>query len=114
VKPVAWNSINEGCLDNIRVTVRDEPEGKGPTGSAIRKDKLQIVNDFLNNPSTSPWHKEAEKLGFNSVAAIPLKLNRKTIGALTMYGGEKHFFHGQMSGLFIAVGSRHIICPRQP
>jgi PAS domain S-box-containing protein len=101
VKPAASNSIKEGYLDNIRVTVGDEPEGMGPTGSAIRRNKLQIVNDFLSNPRTSPWHKEAEKLGFNSVAAIPLKLNGKTIGALTMYGGEKHFFHGQMSGLLL-------------
>ena len=105
VKPAAWNSIDEGYLDNLRVTVRDEPEGKGPTGSAIRKDKLQIVNDFLNNPRTAPWHKEAEKLGFNSVAAIALKLNGKTIGALTMYGGEKHFFHGQMSGLLLQLAA---------
>jgi signal transduction histidine kinase len=101
VKPVASTSINEGYLDNIRVTVREEPEGMGPTGSAIRKGKLQIVNDFLSSPRTSPWHKEAEKRGYNSVAAIPLKLNGKTIGALTMYGGEKHFFHGQMSGLLL-------------
>ena len=105
VKPVACNSINEGYLDNIRVTVRDEPEGMGPAGSAIRKGKLQIVNDFLSNPRTSPWHKEAEKLGYNSVAAIPLKLNGKTIGALTMYGGEKHFFHGQMSGLLLQLAA---------
>ncbi len=101
VKPVASNSVTAGYLDNIRVTVREEPEGMGPSGSAIRKGKLQIVNDFLGNPRTSPWHKDAEKLGYNSVAAIPLKLNRKTIGALTIYGGEKHFFHGQMSGLLL-------------
>jgi len=99
VKPVASSSINEGFLDNIRVTISDEPEGRGPTGSAIRKGTLQIVNDFMSNPHTSPWHKEAERYGYSSAAAIALKLNRKTIGALTMFAGEKHFFHGQMSGL---------------
>jgi PAS domain S-box-containing protein len=105
VKPVASKSITEGYLDNMRVTVREEPEGMGPTGSAIRKGKLQIVNDFLSNPRTSPWHEEAEKLGYNSVAAIALKLNRKTIGALTIYGGEKNYFHGQMSGLLLQLAA---------
>ena len=105
VKPVASNCIRDGYLNNIRVTVRDEPEGRGPTGSAIRKDKLQIVNDFLNNPRTSLWYKEAEKFGFNSVAAIALKLNGKSIGALTMYAGEKHYFHGQMSGLLLQLAA---------
>ena len=101
VNPVASNSINGGYLDNIRVSVRDEPEGMGPTGSAIRKGTLQIVNDFLINPRTSPWHEEAEKRGYNSVAAIALKLNGKAMGALTMYAGEKHFFHGQMNKLLL-------------
>ncbi len=105
VNPVAWSSIDEGNLNNIRVTVRDEPEGMGPTGSAIRKGTLQIVNDFLSNPRTSPWHKEAEKLGFNSVTAIALKLNGKTIGSLTMYGGEKQYFHGQMSELLLQLAA---------
>jgi len=105
VKPVASCSIKEGYLDNIRVTVSNEPEGMGPTGSAIRKGTLQIVNDFLSNPRTAPWHKEAEKHGYNSVAAIALKLNQKTIGVLTMYAGEKHFFHGQMSGLLMQLAA---------
>ena len=114
VKPVASNSINEGYLDNIRVTVREEPEGMGPTGSAIRKGKLQIVNDFLSNPRTSPWHKEAEKHGYNSVAAIALKLNGKTIGALTMYARRKALFPWANEWVVVAVGSRHILRPRQP
>jgi len=105
VKPVASSSETAGYLDNIRVTVREEPEGMGPTGSTIRKGTLQIVNDFLSNPRTAPWHKVAEKLGYNSVAAIALKLNRKTIGALTIYGGEKNYFHGQMSELLMQLAA---------
>lgn len=105
VKPVASSSIAAGYLDKIRVTVREEPEGMGPTGSAIRKGTLQIVNNFLSNPRTAPWHQDAEKHGYNSVAAVALKLNRKTIGALTIYGGEKNFFHGQMSGLLMQLAA---------
>jgi len=105
VKPVASTSVSDGYLNNVRITARDEPEGRGPTGCAIRKDKLQIINDCLNNPRTSPWYNEVEKYGFNSVAAIALKLNGKIIGALTMYAGEKHFFHGQMSGLLLQLAA---------
>ena len=105
VKPVASNSVSNGYLENVRITARDEPEGRGPTGSAIRKDKLQIINDCLNNPRTSPWYKEVEKYGFNSVAAIALKLHGKIIGALTIYADEKHFFHGQMSGLLLQLAA---------
>jgi len=105
VKPVACNSVIEGCIDNIRVTVREEPEGMGVTGSSIRKGKLQIINDFLGNPRGSAWYNEAKKHGCYSGAAIPLKLNGKTIGALTMYAGEKNFFHGQINGLLLQLAA---------
>jgi PAS domain S-box-containing protein len=101
VKPVACNSVIEGCIDNIRITVREEPEGMGVTGSSIRKGKLQIINDFLSNPRGSAWYNEYKKHGCYSGAAIPLKLKGKTIGALTMYAGEKHFFNGQINALLL-------------
>jgi PAS domain S-box-containing protein len=105
VKPVASNSLNDSDLGNIRVTVREEPEGMGVTGSSIRKGKLQIINDFLGNPRGSAWYNEAKKHGCYSGAAIPLKLNGKIIGALTMYAGEKTFFHGQINGLLLQLAA---------
>ncbi|NVN92386.1 MAG: PocR ligand-binding domain-containing protein [Desulfuromonadales bacterium] len=105
VKPVASNSINDGDLGNIRITVREEPKGMGVTGSSIRKGKLQVINDFLSNPRGSAWYNEAKKYGCYSGAAIPLKLNGKTIGALTMYAGEKHFFNGQINALLLQLAA---------
>lgn len=99
VKPVAWSGVNEGYLENVRITVNVEPEGLGPTGSAIREGTLSISGDILNDPLTAPWHEEAEKRGYRSSASISLKLNGVTIGALTMYAGEKDFFRWQLSGL---------------
>lgn len=105
VKPVACSSVIEGCMDNIRVTVREEPEGIGVTGSSIRKGKLQVINDFLGNPRGSAWYNEAKKHGCYSGAAIPLKLNGKAIGALTMYAGEKNFFNGQINALLLQLAA---------
>jgi PAS domain S-box-containing protein len=105
VKAVAWSSMDESYLENIMVSVGEEPERIGPAASAIRNGKLKIINDFLNDPSVALWHREAERRGYRSAAAIALKLNGKVIGALTIYAGEKLFFHGGMAGLLLQMAA---------
>jgi len=99
VKPIAWSGSCEYLLDNIRVTVNEEPEGMGPTGSAIRNGVLRIVSDTHTDLRTLPWQDEARKYGIRSAAAIPLKLNGKAIGAFALYAEGKNYFHGEMAGL---------------
>jgi signal transduction histidine kinase len=99
VKPVAWHGANDGFLDNIRISVREEPEGLGPTGSAIRDGSYHICNDFNNDPRTQLWHEKAREQGINSSASIALTLNKKVIGALTIYSDEPNYFCAQMIDL---------------
>jgi signal transduction histidine kinase len=99
VKPVAWSGKNEGYLDEIRVSTREEPEGLGPTGRAIREEGLKVCSDILNEPCAAPWRREAEKRGYRSSAAIPLKMSEKAIGALTIYADETDFFRWQLTDM---------------
>lgn len=96
VKPVSWYGANNGFLDELRVSVREEPEGMGPTGSAIRDGSYYICNDFVNDPRTLLWHEEGRGCGFHSSASIALTLNYKVIGALTIYSDEQNYFGTQM------------------
>ena len=96
VEPVAWYGANNGYLDNIRISVARVPEGLGPTGSAIRDGRYCIFNNFLDDPHTRLWHEAGRERGFLSSAAIALTMNKKVIGALTIYAGEAHFFGSQM------------------
>ncbi len=99
VRPVASCGINEGYLDNIRISVREEPEGLEPTGRAIRDGSLCIASNIMNDPRFTPLRTAAEKRGYRSSASIPLKMNDKAIGALTMYSGEEDFFDWQLADL---------------
>jgi len=101
IKPVAWHGANDGYLDEIRISVGDEPEGRGPTGSAIREGTYYICNDFMNDPRTRPWHEKARQRGFFASAAIALKLDGRLIGAFTIYAGEPNFFDAELVDLLI-------------
>ena len=59
-----------GYLDEIRVTINDEPSGAGPTGIAIREGRLYVCNDFEKDPCTQPWREIGEKFGIKASASI--------------------------------------------
>ncbi len=92
VKPVAYWGFEEGYLDSITISVEDVPEGRGPTGTALREGRYVICNDFEHDPRLQIWRAEALKRGYRSCAAFPLKIGTRTIGALTLYADEQHFF----------------------
>jgi PAS domain S-box-containing protein len=92
VKPVSYWGFEEGYLDSITISVKDVPEGRGPTGTALREGRYVICNDFEHDPRLQIWRAEALKRGYHSCAAFPLKIGTRTVGALTLYADEQHFF----------------------
>jgi PAS domain S-box-containing protein len=92
VKPVAHSGREEGYLDNIRISIGDEPGGRGPTGTAIREGRYFVCNDILSDPSMDAWRAQAEQRGYRSSAAFPIKVGNAVIGAFNLYSPETDFF----------------------
>ncbi len=92
VEPVKHYGLEEGYLERIRISVADEPEGRGPTGSALREGRHAICNDIRNSPYMLPWRAEADARGYRSSGAFPLRVQGRLVGALTVYGAEPGFF----------------------
>ena len=94
-----------GYLDNMRVTLETEPEGTGPTGTAIRQGTFYICNDFLGASITRPWHERGEAYGIRASASIALKQEGRVIGALTLYADKKDYFDRPQVELLCQMGS---------
>ena len=93
VNPVTFAGVEDGYLSNIRkISDSDVPEGRGPTGIAIREGKHFICNDIENDPLMTIWKDDALKRNYRSSIALPIKLFEKTIGAFTLYSSTPHFF----------------------
>ena len=93
VKPVAYKGFEKGYLDKINISTRaDVPEGKGPTGTAVREGRYVAVDDFWNDPRMAPWRAAAMKRGYRSSAAFPMHAGGRVIGALNLYSSEPSFF----------------------
>ncbi len=93
VTPVARCGCEDGYLDAVKISVRpDIPEGKGPTGSAIREGRYFVSNDTENDPLMGPWRGEVLKQGYLSAAAFPFKDENHVWGAITFYASEPYCF----------------------
>ena len=94
-----------GYLEDIRITIIDEPEGLGPTGISVRDGTYTICNDFLCSPLTRPWQKKGRAYGIRASASIALKQEGRVIGALTLYADQKDFFDRLQVGMLKQMGT---------
>ena len=92
VRPVAQAGFDEGYLEQILVKWNESPRGLGPAGSAVRTQKPSVVKNIMEDPSFTPWREEAEKRGYRSVLSLPLTIEDRTFGVLSIYSGEPDAF----------------------
>jgi PAS domain S-box-containing protein len=92
VTPVAKYGYEKGYLDSVKVTWQDAERGRGPTGTCIRTGFPGIIHSVGNQTKFAPWKVEALKRGYASVIGLPLLLNGRTLGALTIYSSETDAF----------------------
>ncbi|HEX5338934.1 MAG TPA: PAS domain S-box protein, partial [Gallionella sp.] len=100
VNVAAFSGEASGYLDNIQVSIdADRQEGRGPIGTTVRNNTETILNDFLHDPSSAPWHESAGKYGLLAAAACPLSLDGKVVGVLMLYAGETNYFDQELANL---------------
>jgi PAS domain S-box-containing protein len=93
VVPAIWCGQGADYLSLVRITWDDSPLGQGPTGTTIKTGKPSVMRDILNEPKFEPWKAEARKRGFQSSAALPLIIQDKVMGALTVYSTAADAFN---------------------
>ncbi|MGB9640230.1 MAG: GAF domain-containing protein [Anaerolineales bacterium] len=86
----------------IHVRWDDTPEGNGPTGRAIKENKI-IATDITIDHDFQPWRKFAiEEYGFIRSAAFPLVSRGHTFGALNLYSDQTDFLTAERIEMFQA------------
>ena len=92
VQPVAKCGAT-GYLDGIRVVVtRDEPEGRGPIGTAIRENRPVAIKNINLDPCMVPWRERAIKFGLLYAAVFPIRVRQKVAGSFQAYAPTADYF----------------------
>ena len=93
VEPFVFAGEENGYLSIIKhISVSDRPEGRGPTGTAIREEQHYICNDIETDPNMAIWKDEALVRGYRSSIAIPIMRKGKVHGAVSLYAAQPGFF----------------------
>jgi len=93
VKAAAQYNLNDDYIQNITIPYDDIPEGRGPTGTAVREGRYDVCNDYAADPRMAPWREQALARGFLSSAAFPLRVGSEVVGVLTVYADRPGFFN---------------------
>ena len=92
VTPVAKYGYEEGYLEAAAISCRDTELDTNPTGISIRTRAPSVLR-FAGEPTDSaPWKEEALKRGYASCMGLPICVEGRILGALTIYSSETHIF----------------------
>jgi diguanylate cyclase (GGDEF)-like protein/PAS domain S-box-containing protein len=103
VRPLAQAGVNLSYVDSLVISWADNERGRGPTGTAIRTGQPVIGRTLMADQDYAPWRQEARKCGFQSSIALPLRVDDKVFGALTLYTAEPDAFDAEETKLLMEV-----------
>ncbi|MGP8052162.1 MAG: GAF domain-containing protein [Desulfobaccales bacterium] len=93
VRAAAQYDLDDAYPEDITISLEDVPEGRGPTGVAVRQGRWDVCQDIAADPRMAPWRKAQLARGFKSSAAFPLFVDNRVEGVLTLYSGQTGFFN---------------------
>lgn len=82
----------EEYLRTIPISIDDIPEGRGPSGRAAREGRSALSHDIWHDPLMLPWQASAEKFGYRSLGAFPIRCRGEVRGVFTLSAMEPEFF----------------------
>jgi signal transduction histidine kinase/CHASE3 domain sensor protein len=92
VEPAAFAGFEDGYLERLHIAAADAPEGRGPTGEALREHRYFVCADIATDPRLRPWRDDALARGYRSSAAFPIQFGDSVVGVFTLYAAEPGFF----------------------
>ncbi len=94
IQPFRYAGKELGYLEFFKkhISIKNIPEGNGPSGRTIRDGKLYYCNDIANDPAMEIWREEALKRGFKSSLTMPIRVDNYTIAQIAIYASRPDFF----------------------
>lgn len=90
--PTYSSGKDDGYTKEIQISMSDIPEGRGPSGTAIRSKTFVVCNDIETDEKFQPWREKALQQGYKSMIAIPIFCQEKVIGVFNIFSDMKNYF----------------------
>lgn len=95
----AGSYLNSSSM--TKISWKDNEQGRGPTGTAIREGLPCLIKDVQNDIRFLPWREEARANGYISVLSVPLVYSDNVFGALTVGASNSDAFDEEELSLMV-------------
>ena len=85
VKIMAFHGFDNGYINQMDLTWDNDEHGNGPTGQAIKTGKPALCRNMAEDPSFIPWREAALERGYASSLVLPLNIDGRAFGAISIY-----------------------------
>jgi two-component system, cell cycle sensor histidine kinase and response regulator CckA len=92
VRPMAYAGHEDGYLSVVKMRWSDADTGRGPSGIAVRENRICAVTDISKDPSFVPWREAALARGYAAAIGLPLCVEGKPFGVLSIYSDQPGSF----------------------
>lgn len=105
VVPGAWAGDAPGYIEGLVCTIDpDDAHGRGPTGTAIRENRIVACDDLRRDDALLPWRPQTDRHGFLSSASVPIRFGARR-GAFSAYAGQTGYFDAEIAELLRQLAS---------
>jgi len=98
---IASASIIDEPMNEMKITWDDSQYGQGVTGQAIKTRQPAIMHNVDTDSRAQPWRDMPEKFKVISLASLPLIIQGRVIGALTVSSEVAEAFNAEEIRLMI-------------
>lgn len=100
IGPVTCYGSGSEYLTNITISADgDLPEGRGPTGTALRENRIVVINNYQKSEITKPWQERAARYGWKSVGTFPIQRAGRPFAVLSVYHSYLDAFDDETTSL---------------
>lgn len=105
VAVMASSGAGRAYVDEVRISwAEDKPEGRGPTGAALRTGLSHTSANIPGDPAMRLWSEAALRHGIRSSAAVPIVVEGEVVAVLNVYAPEADGFDHREVGLLESHG----------
>ena len=95
LQPAASAGSIGDYFETTTISWADDQYGQGPAGTAMRTGQPVAVNHILTDPQFSLWRTQAEKNGYAAILGLPLSIDNRVVGVLTIYAELPDAFNAE-------------------
>ena len=99
VRPTGVAGLEAGYADDLELRLDAPSADLRPAARAVVENRAVVVDDTETDPGFASWREAAQKRGFRSCAAFPVRADGNVLGVLAVYAGEAGVFHGEVASL---------------